>query len=50
MTAELLAEIKQTLAGQPTYGYRQVHALILRSRQEQGGAAVNVKSNASTGS
>jgi len=41
--AELLAEIKQTIAGQPTYGYRRVHALIRRWRQEQGGAAVNVK-------
>jgi putative transposase len=41
--AELLAEIKRTIAGQPTYGYRRVHALIRRRRQEQGGAAVNVK-------
>jgi putative transposase len=40
---ELLAEIKQTIAGQPTYGYRRVHALIRRRRQQQGGAAVNVK-------
>jgi putative transposase len=41
--AELLAEIKQVIAGQPTYGYRRVHALIRRCRREQGGAAVNVK-------
>jgi putative transposase len=40
---ELLAEIKQTIAGQPTYGYRRVHALIRRRRQQQGGTAVNVK-------
>jgi putative transposase len=41
--AELLGEIKQTIAGQPTYGYRRVHALIRRRRQQQGRAAVNVK-------
>jgi len=41
--AELLAEIKETIAGQPTYGYRRVHALIRRRRRQQGGAAVNVK-------
>ena len=41
--AELLAEIKQVIAGQPTYGYRRVHALIRRRRRDQGGAAVNVK-------
>ena len=40
---ELLGEIKQVIAGQPTYGYRRVHALIRRRRREQGGAAVNVK-------
>jgi putative transposase len=40
---ELLAEIKQIIAGQPTYGYRRVHALIRRCRREEGGAAVNVK-------
>lgn len=40
---ELLAEIKQIIAGQPTYGYRRVHALIRRSRREEGGTAVNVK-------
>jgi uncharacterized protein (DUF2461 family) len=28
--AELLAEIKQTIADQPSYGYRRVHALIRR--------------------
>jgi putative transposase len=41
--AELLVEIKQVIAAQPTYGYRRVHALIQRRRQEHGGAAVNVK-------
>jgi len=41
--AELLAEIKEAIAGQPTYGYRRVHALIRRHRREQGGPAVNVK-------
>jgi putative transposase len=41
--AELLAEIKQIIAGQPTYGYRRVHALIRRRRQQQGGGAINVK-------
>ena len=40
---ELLAEIKATIAGQPTYGYRRIRALIRRQRREQGGAAVNVK-------
>jgi len=40
---ELLAEIKQIIAGQPTYRYRRVHTLIQRCRQQQGGAAVNVK-------
>jgi putative transposase len=40
---ELLAEIAQVIAAQPTYGYRRVHALIRRRRQEQGGASVNVK-------
>jgi putative transposase len=37
------AEIEQIIAGQPTYGYRRVYALIRRGRHEQGGAAVNVK-------
>jgi putative transposase len=32
--AELLAEIKQTIAGQPTYGYRRVHALVRRRHRE----------------
>jgi len=41
--AELLAEIKETIAGQPTYGYRRVHALIRRHRRERGEATVNVK-------
>jgi len=41
--AELLAEIKKIIAGQPTYGYRRVHALIRRRRQQQGGGVVNVK-------
>jgi putative transposase len=41
--AELLAEIKDAIAGQPTYGYRRIHALLRRQRREEGGAAVNVK-------
>ena len=41
--AELVAEIKLLIAGQPTYGYRRIHALLRRQRREQGGAAVNVK-------
>jgi transposase InsO family protein len=41
--AELLAEIKQIIVGQPSYGYRRVHALVRRRRREEGGAAVNVK-------
>jgi putative transposase len=40
---ELLAEIKDTIAGQPTYGYRRIHALLRRQRREQGAVAVNVK-------
>jgi putative transposase len=40
---ELLAEIKQVIAGQPTCHYRRVHALIRRRRREQGGTSVNVK-------
>jgi putative transposase len=40
---ELVAEIKVLIAGQPTYGYRRIHALLRRQRHEQGGAAVNVK-------
>jgi hypothetical protein len=38
--AELLAEIKQTIAGQPIYGYRRVHALIRQRRQQQGDTAL----------
>jgi putative transposase len=41
--AELLAEIKQVIAGQPTYGYRRVHAMLLRRRREEGGTPINVK-------
>jgi transposase InsO family protein len=41
--AELLAEIEQVIAAQPTYGYRRVHALIRLRRRQEGGAAVNVK-------
>ncbi len=41
--AELVAEIKALIAGQPTYGYRRIHALLRRQHREQGGAAVNVK-------
>jgi putative transposase len=41
--AELVAEIKALIAGQPTYGYRRIHALLLRKRWEEGSAAVNVK-------
>ena len=40
---ELLAEIKAAIAGQPTYGYRRVHALLRRQRCEQGALPVNVK-------
>jgi transposase InsO family protein len=31
------------IAGQPSYGYRRIHALLRRQRREQRGAAVNVK-------
>jgi putative transposase len=41
--AELVAEIKALIAGQPTYGYRRIHALLRRQRREQSGAPVNVK-------
>lgn len=41
--AELVAEIKVLIAGQPTYGYRRIHALLRRQRGEGRGAAVNVK-------
>ena len=41
---KLLAEIKDTIAGQPTYGYRRIHALLRRQRREEGGAVpINVK-------
>lgn len=40
--AELVAEIKTLIAGQPSYGYRRIHALLRRKRRE-GGAPVNVK-------
>jgi putative transposase len=41
--AALVTEIKALIAGQPTYGYRRIHALLRRQRREQCGAAVNVK-------
>ena len=41
--ADLVIEIKALIAGQPTYGYRRIHALLRRQRREHGGAAVNVK-------
>jgi len=41
--AELVVEIKALIAGQPTYGYRRIHALLRRQRREGGGAAINVK-------
>jgi putative transposase len=41
--AELVSEIKALIAGQPTYGYRRIHALLRRQRHEGGGAVVNVK-------
>jgi len=40
---ELVAEIKALIAGQPTYGYRRIHALLRRQRREDGSAPVNVK-------
>jgi putative transposase len=40
---ELLAEINEVIAGQPTYGYRRVHALVRRRRRDDGGAPVNAK-------
>lgn len=33
---ELVAEIKALIAGQATYGYRRIHALLRRQRREQG--------------
>ena len=41
--AELVAEIKALIAGQPTYGYRRIHALLRRQRREDGSPPVNVK-------
>jgi putative transposase len=41
--AELISEIKALIAGQSTYGYRRIHALLRRQHREPGGAAVNVK-------
>lgn len=41
--AELVAEIKVLIAGQASYGYRRIHALLRRQRREQSRAAVNVK-------
>jgi putative transposase len=41
--AALLAEIKQLIAELPTYGYRRVHALLRRRREQTGERAVNVK-------
>ena len=41
--AALVAEIKALIAGQPSCGYRRIHALLRRQRREQGGAPVNVK-------
>ena len=40
---ELLAEIKEIIAGQPTYGYRRIHALVRRRHARDGDTAVNVK-------
>jgi putative transposase len=41
--AALLAEIEAIIAGQPSYGYRRVHALIRRQREQDGGSPINVK-------
>ena len=38
-----MAEIKEIIAGLPSYGHRWVHALIRRRHREQVGAAVNAK-------
>jgi putative transposase len=40
---ELVTEIKGLIAGQPTYGYRRIHALLQRQRRERGAPALNVK-------
>lgn len=41
--AALLAEIKELIAELPTYGYRRIHALLRRRREQTGEPAVNVK-------
>ncbi|HTI81077.1 MAG TPA: IS3 family transposase [Acetobacteraceae bacterium] len=41
--AALLAEIKAVIADLPSYGYRRVHALVRRQREQTGEPAVNVK-------
>ena len=41
--AALVTEIKTLIAGQPTYGYRRIHALLRCQRREQGGAPVNAQ-------
>ena len=41
--AELLAEIKEVIETLPTYGYRRVHAIIRRRREQEDRPAVNVK-------
>ncbi len=41
--AALLAEVKQIIAALPTYGYRRVHAVLRRRREQTGQRAVNVK-------
>jgi hypothetical protein len=38
-----VAEIKALIAGQPTYGYRRIHALLPWQQRAEGGEAVNVK-------
>ena len=39
----LLAEIREIIAELPTYGYRRVHALLRRRREQTGAATINVK-------
>jgi putative transposase len=39
----LVAEIKAIIADLPTYGYRRIHALLRRRREQTGQPAVNVK-------
>jgi putative transposase len=41
--AQLLTDIREIIAGQPTYGYRRIHALLRRRHAEHGTPAVNVK-------